>query len=391
MVMKYFLLAAVLAVYQQGCMCESNPAIWDAAQMGMNAINVGTHTMTNMAGDAFNYIPSPKDIARMSKETFLGMPPRFIMEGVNMFCSMAMQFDVNLGRNERYMPNIQNMSFVFYDNGRRIPFHFTELDKLTQYPGFNKDNKLVLFITGWLTKENTENAAARELAKAYACRGNHTFIHLDTEDYLDNLYTWSALNTEEIGQLVAPYVAKLVDYVNFNETHIIGHSLGAHVAGSIGRHFINEKKKLLPRITGLDPARPCFNEGEVMTNLQRGDAEFVDIIHTNNGGLGKREPIGDADFYPNGMSVLMPGCLGIICSHLRAYEYYTETVYPENRNGFQAVRCNSLRGVTTRKCKGDPIPMGYACPLNAKGNFFLEVNAHGLYGQYSKSNTKCNK
>lgn len=56
----------------------------------------------------------------------------------------------------------------------------------------------------------------------------------------------------------------------------------------------------MPRITGLDPANPCFNEGHNLTGLARGDAEFVDIIHSNPGALGKRDSLGDADFYPNG-------------------------------------------------------------------------------------------
>lgn len=45
---------------------------------------------------------------------------------------------------------------------------------------------------------------------------------------------------------------------------------------------------------------PCFNEGERLNGLQRGDARFVDIIHTNVGVLGIKEARGDVDFYPNG-------------------------------------------------------------------------------------------
>lgn len=37
---------------------------------------------------------------------------------------------------------------------------------------------------------------------------------------------------------------------------------------------------------------PCFNSGESLTGLNRGDAEFVLAIHSNSGGLGKRDPIG---------------------------------------------------------------------------------------------------
>lgn len=45
---------------------------------------------------------------------------------------------------------------------------------------------------------------------------------------------------------------------------------------------------------------PCFNEGERLNGLQRGDAQFVDIIHSNAGILGIKDSKGDVDFYPNG-------------------------------------------------------------------------------------------
>lgn len=37
---------------------------------------------------------------------------------------------------------------------------------------------------------------------------------------------------------------------------------------------------------------PCFNPGETLTGLGRGDADFVVVIHSNSGGLGKRDPLG---------------------------------------------------------------------------------------------------
>lgn len=87
-------------------------------------------------------------------------------------------------------------------------------------------------------------------------------------------------------------------------SHTKGHSLGAHICGYAGRHFHSLTEKLVPRITGLDPARPCFNEGERLNGLQRGDARFVDIIHSNAGILGVKNPIGDVDFYPNGFEFI---------------------------------------------------------------------------------------
>lgn len=89
-------------------------------------------------------------------------------------------------------------------------------------------------------------------------------------------------------------LAELEKVVPLNKIHLMGHSLGAHIAGAAGRQFQEETGKSLPRITGFDPAKPCFNEGESLQVLGRGDAEFVDIIHSDAGGLGKSEPIGDA-------------------------------------------------------------------------------------------------
>lgn len=80
----------------------------------------------------------------------------------------------------------------------------------------------------------------------------------------------------------------------------IGHSLGAHIGGEAGRMYQQLTNQSLGRITGLDPARPCFNEGEHLTGLQRDDAHFVDVIHSNSGILGHVRAMGDLDFYPNG-------------------------------------------------------------------------------------------
>lgn len=82
--------------------------------------------------------------------------------------------------------------------------------------------------------------------------------------------------------------------------HFSGHSLGAHIVGTAGYALRKKTGKVIPRITGLDPANPFFQQGQRLNGLNRGDAESVDIIHTNPGALGKRESIGDIDFYPNG-------------------------------------------------------------------------------------------
>jgi hypothetical protein len=70
------------------------------------------------------------------------------------------------------------------------------------------------------------------------------------------------------------------------DAHIIGHSLGAHLAGFVG-DFISTNtsrvRRQIGRISGLDPASPHFSPLEYPRNarLDDGDAVFVDVIHTD--------------------------------------------------------------------------------------------------------------
>ncbi len=95
-------------------------------------------------------------------------------------------------------------------------------------------------------------------------------------------------------RLVAKEIVKFMkeSFISPNKTHCIGHSLGSHVCGYAG------KEMKLKRITGLDPAGPLFGQ-KSSERLDKSDAEFVDIIHTDST-LGFNSPIGHVDFYPNG-------------------------------------------------------------------------------------------
>lgn len=59
---------------------------------------------------------------------------------------------------------------------------------------------------------------------------------------------------------------------------------------------------------GLDPALPFFTTIN-RSKLDKSDAKFVDIIHTNAGVFGKIEASGHVDFYLNG-GQSQPACHG---------------------------------------------------------------------------------
>ncbi|XP_076162425.1 uncharacterized protein LOC143144182 isoform X2 [Ptiloglossa arizonensis] len=181
-------------------------------------------------------------------------------------------------------------------------------------------------------------------------------------------YVRAAANTRLVGRQLAKLVRSL--NVPLEKVHLIGFSLGAHVAGFAGAELAN-----VSRITGLDPAGPLFESQDPRARLDETDANFVDVIHSNGeqlllGGLGSWQPMGDVDFYPNG-GRMQTGCSNLflgavsdiiwssavegrsLCNHRRAYKLFTDSVSPKCR--FPAFPCE--RGYDGL-LRGDCFPCG---------------------------------
>ena len=78
------------------------------------------------------------------------------------------------------------------------------------------------------------------------------------------------------------------DINQWGTLYFVGHSLGAHISAHAAflikesQHVKDEESKwIVSRITGLDPAQPCFTSANLTLKLDQNDAPFVDIIHTN--------------------------------------------------------------------------------------------------------------
>lgn len=132
---------------------------------------------------------------------------------------------------------------------------------------------------------------------------------------------------------------------------LIGHSLGAHVAGNAGAAITRK----ISRIIGLDPAGPLFSVGVLDDRLDTSDASFVQIIHTNGEILGFDTPIGHVDYFPNG-GMSQPGCgldLAGTCSHSRSYYYLAEAI--ARGEVFKSLLCTTYDQFQENKCEGNRI------------------------------------
>lgn len=95
---------------------------------------------------------------------------------------------------------------------------------------------------------------------------------------------------------------------NLSDVHIIGHSVGAHIAAFAGQRVKQLTEMSVGRITALDPALPVFLLVGDDNRLSRDDAEVVVAVHTDGGFSGFKERVGSVDVYPNGGVAPQPGC-----------------------------------------------------------------------------------
>uniref|UniRef100_A0A182VV67 Lipase domain-containing protein n=1 Tax=Anopheles minimus TaxID=112268 RepID=A0A182VV67_9DIPT len=254
-----------------------------------------------------------------------------------------------------------------------------------------------------------------EMRTALMAVENCTVICVDWENgaKLPN-YVRAAANTRLVGRQLALLLRLLRTHNSLwlSRVHLIGFSLGSHVAGFAGAEFASSGPPVEPtvsspdganellrstnddtateppiveqtterpantaglwRITGLDPAGPLFEAQPPEVRLDAGDARYVDVIHSNGenlilGGLGSWQPMGTVDYYPNGGRV-QHGCTNLfvgavtdiiwappttvegrsLCNHRRAYKFFIDSVAP--RCHFPAFPCESYDQFAAGEC-----------------------------------------
>ncbi|KAJ8943953.1 hypothetical protein NQ318_013534 [Aromia moschata] len=183
-----------------------------------------------------------------------------------------------------------------------------------------------------------------------------------------------------IGRYVGSFIKSLTSTYNIPlwRVSMVGHSLGAHIAGAAGTALNAE----IAQIVGLDPAGPLVSVSDKNYCLDPSDAKFVQVIHTNGGLLGLSSSIGHTDYFPNG-GKKQPGCGFDItgsCAHGRSYEYYAESIL---QNKFISKECSSYDEFSSGKCKGELSAMGDMTYIKGKitGDFYLDTNERSPFAK----------
>ncbi|KAJ2945741.1 hypothetical protein O0L34_g584 [Tuta absoluta] len=263
---------------------------------------------------------------------------------------------------------------------QRIPQGDPNLSRRTN---FDPGNPTIIYLMGFT--EATTGPSTTTLRDAYLSAGDYNFISVDWSRLVAfPWYRTAVRNTRYMGSRLATFVQYLNSVgVPPSSLHVIGFSLGAEAAGFGGKE-LRSRGITLGRITGLDPAFPGYSLTNSEGHLSRGDAAFVDVIHTNPGIFGFPQPIGDVDFYPNGPSWIQPGCwinqlimnneLDLVngCSHNRAWRLYAESI--SNPRGFPATLCRDWSS-WARSCRFNVDGfMGIGARRPMTGKMYLRTN-----------------
>uniref|UniRef100_A0A2M4ASZ5 Putative lipase n=2 Tax=Anopheles triannulatus TaxID=58253 RepID=A0A2M4ASZ5_9DIPT len=231
--------------------------------------------------------------------------------------------------------------YLYGANGTRQAFHFDDPATIAR-AGFKRDLPTALLVHGWLG--SSESMVIDPLARALLEQEGKNVIAVDWEKGASTLlYPVARYRVPKVAAVVAELIDNLVRDLgqDINRVGIIGHSLGAHIAGISGKLVRSGK---IGYIVGLDPASPLFRVKKPTERLSADDAQYVEIIHTNGKALGFYRNIGQADFYPNG-GVKQPGCgLSLTCSHQRAVDFFKESLSIRNH---YARRCDGLDSLGT--------------------------------------------
>uniref|UniRef100_A0A8D0BH92 Triacylglycerol lipase n=1 Tax=Salvator merianae TaxID=96440 RepID=A0A8D0BH92_SALMN len=273
-----------------------------------------------------------------------------------------------------WTPEKINTRFLLYT--KKNPNNFQEITAINPetIDASNFDtNNITRFITHGFIDQGEENWLSDMCKVQYMEDVN--CICVDWSHGSRCPYTQASNNIRVVGAEVAYFINVLQSRYGYSPSmvHFIGHSLGAHAAAETGRRVPG-----LRRITGLDPAQPYFQGTPIEVRLDKSDANFVDVIHTDSlptipyMGFGMSQAIGHLDFYPNG-GERMPGCPTtaicnsnflstgtrdfVACNHLRSYKYYSDSI--TTPDGFLGYACAAYNLFETGSCF--PCPK-YGCP-----------------------------
>ncbi|XP_065173389.1 pancreatic lipase-related protein 2-like [Atheta coriaria] len=213
------------------------------------------------------------------------------MKQVLHICSLhfVISFLFHLGSAENI--TVEYRLFANQDATNYISISPTNLGPFSYKPTL----KYIILLHGW--QACIDDPAFATTTEAFMKHPQYVVIRAGYGDALSDLLYFPDLEKvpligEQVGHLIETiHTQKNVPTTRFE---VVGHSLGAHIAGKACSYVKHKVRSKCFRIFGLDPAAPGFTDPPL--GLKKDDALRTIVIHTSI--IGLSEPRGHLDFYP---------------------------------------------------------------------------------------------
>ncbi|KAF5304291.1 hypothetical protein FQR65_LT07983 [Abscondita terminalis] len=324
------------------------------------------HCVTQELNSRRRYFPEENDPLRIKTLSYINSNNELYVEDLLVGDKSAVHYSSKDVTIYLYTANSPKTGFAFTANN---------FEDLINSEIYDKTKINYFIIHGW---QNDFSNKVNELIKESVLKVYDVNVFVvDWSAKATQNYFSSQAAVPKIGRILGNFIKSLIDYYNLpvEMFKLVGHSLGAHVAGCAGAVL----NGTLDYIVGLDPAGPLFSLGNTEERLDKSDAKFVHVVHTSFF-LGFRSAIGHADYYPNN-GFFQPGCGFDIfgtCAHSRAYHYFAESIL-EGR--FSSKQCKSYTHFKNENCNHQETSYigTFHIDKRADGDYYLDTNNQQPY------------
>ncbi|XP_068632000.1 phospholipase A1-like [Battus philenor] len=302
---------------------------------------------------------------------------------------------IDCDHNKEVELDVGDTVIYFYDfkNNFNMSYKIEEfVDGLSHYYNLDSKRKLIFFVPGYKSNinKNTEEIIRQtfwNVPDIYLIIVDHS-AYTSSKGGARSGYERAVTYTYHLGNALGDL---LVDIHNkgfpSDRIHCIGHSLGAQMLGYAGTAYKSVTSEMIWRITGIDPAGPCFSNSVIEDQIRSGVSRYVEVYHCNVGELGTTSVLADTDFFINN-GKKQPECHeGLIpgygaseaakCSHKACVKYWAQTVH--HPGWYTAWKCDSYKKFSKGKCaKNLTCIAGYTNPGNATGVFYASTEIYGV-------------
>ncbi|XP_059061671.1 lipase member H-A-like [Achroia grisella] len=237
-------------------------------------------------------------------------------------------------------------------NAKRKKYTYYQMRELANDPTMDFSKKTMLYVGGFL--DFPTFILAKLLESTYKRLGYNVWL-MDTNRFVTVSYPIASRLIRTAGRHAGEMLHNITRHnSNFDpkKLEIVGLSLGSQTMSYMAKTYTALTGMKIAKLTGLDPAGPCFRNLGPDQRLDKTDADYVEIVATNIDGFGIAAPIGHVNFYINGGEYqhgdLVWSFCDMLCSHLKVFIFWYSAL--ESPNSFIAMQCDSIQQARDRDC-----------------------------------------